>query len=66
MAGGYIQEAQLVRAGFVIGLGLFDRITGVLQVDEIDAFDHAAIGNVETGYDADTDGQSLVFLYNAS
>ena len=33
-------------------VGLIHRITGVLQFDKIDALDHAAGSNVETGNDA--------------
>ena len=35
---------------------LLDRIARVLQVDEIDPFDHAAVGDVEAGNDAGADG----------
>ena len=56
MAGGNIEEAQFVGPGRIIGTGLFDRIAGIAQVDEVDALDHPAIGNIETGNDTDADG----------
>jgi hypothetical protein len=37
---------------------LLYRITGVAQVNKVDALDHAAIGNVETRNDADADGHN--------
>ena len=55
MACSDIEEAQFVRPRLIIGLGLLDRIAGVLQVDKIHALDHPAIGNIETGNDADAD-----------
>jgi hypothetical protein len=56
MAGGDVEEAELVRARRIIGARLLDRIAGILQIDEIDALDHPAIGDIETGNDADADG----------
>ena len=53
VAGGDVEESQLVGAGFVIGDGRFDRIAGVAQIDEVDAFDDAAVFHVKTGNDAD-------------
>ena len=47
-----IEKTQLVGPGSVIGNCRFDRITGVDQVNEVHAFDHTAIGNVQTGDDA--------------
>jgi hypothetical protein len=58
VGGGDVEKAQLVGTGSVIGLRLLDRIARIAQVDEIDALDHAAIGDVETGDDADADGHS--------
>jgi hypothetical protein len=46
VAGGNVEKAQLVSACRIIGARLLDRIARVFQVDEIDTFDHAAIGNV--------------------
>ena len=53
VAGGDVEEAQLVGAGRVIGDRRFHRIAGVAQIDEIDALDHAAVFHVEAGNDAD-------------
>ena len=58
MAGADIEKAQLVRACRVISARLLDRVTGIDQIHEIDALDHAAIGHVETGNDADANGQA--------
>src|SRR6185369_5118205 len=44
-----VEEGELVGPGRVIGYGRFHRIAGVAQVDEIDAFDDAAIFNVQAG-----------------
>src|SRR5581483_3362064 len=52
VAGGDVKEAQFVGAGGVIGDRRFHRVAGVAQVDEIDALDHAAVFDVETGNDA--------------
>jgi hypothetical protein len=41
VAGGDVEEAQLVGAGRVIGAGLLDRIARVAQLDEVDALDDA-------------------------
>src|ERR1700760_1184529 len=53
VAGGDVEEHQLVRAGAVIGAGLLDRIAGVAQIDEVDALHHPPGLDVETGNDAD-------------
>ena len=52
MARGNVEKAQFVGAGGVIGNRGFDRIASVAQIDEIDAFDHAAVFDVEAGNDA--------------
>ena len=49
---GDVEEAQFVGARRVIGLGGFDRIAGIAQVDEIDALDDAAVLDIETGNEA--------------
>jgi hypothetical protein len=56
VAGSDVEEAQFVRTREIVGAGLFDRIARILEVDEVDALDHAAIGDIETGDDADADG----------
>ena len=53
VACGDIEKSELVGAGFVIGDGRGDRVAGIAQVDEIDAFDDAAVFHVEAGNDAD-------------
>ena len=53
VAGGDVEEGQLVGARRVIGDRRFDRIAGVAQIDEIDALDDAAVLHVEAGNDAD-------------
>ena len=53
VAGGDVEEAQLVGAGRVIGHRALDRIAGVAQVDELHALDDAAVLDVEAGDDAD-------------
>ena len=60
MAGGDVEEAELVGPRRVIGLRLLDRIAGVAQVDEVDALDHAPIGDVEAGDDAGADGHAAL------
>src|SRR5262249_18743243 len=47
-----VQKDQLVGALAVISGALFDRVPGVDQIDEADAFDHATAVNVETRNDA--------------
>ena len=48
-----VEEGQLVGAGLVIGDRRCHRIAGIAQIDEIDAFDDAAVFDVEAGNDAD-------------
>ena len=48
-----VADRQFVSTGSVIGDGGFDRIAGVAQIDEIDAFDDAPVLHVEAGNDAD-------------
>ena len=49
---GDIQECQLIRAGLVVDLGLFHWVTGIYQINEVDALDHSSILDIETGNDA--------------
>jgi hypothetical protein len=51
-AGGDVEEGDLVGALLVVAAGNLDRITGIPQFDEIDAFDDPAGGDVEAGNDA--------------
>src|SRR5262249_35674298 len=52
VAGGDVEERELVGAGRVIGHRRFNWIAGVAQVEEFHALDHAAVLDVETGNDA--------------
>ncbi len=51
-AGADIQERDLVGALTVVATRDLDRIAGIAQIDEIDALDDAALGDVEAGNDA--------------
>ncbi len=53
MARGDVEEGEFVGAGPVIGDSRRDGIASVAQIDEIDAFDDAAVFDVEAGNDAD-------------
>ena len=50
--GGDVEEDQFVGAVAVVAVGQFDGIAGIAQVDEVDAFDDAAAGDVEARDDA--------------
>ena len=56
VGGGNVEKTQLVGPRRVVGLRLLDRIARIPKIDEIDALDHTALGDVETGDDADADG----------
>jgi hypothetical protein len=47
-----VEESDLVGALVIVAFGDLHRITGIAQFDEIDALDHAAGVDVETGNDA--------------
>ena len=49
---GDVEEGQLVGALLVVAGGDLDRIAGVAQLDEVDALDDAAGGDVEAGDDS--------------
>ena len=51
-AGGDIEKGEFVGALVIVAVRDLHRIAGILQLDEIDALDHAAGGDVETGNDA--------------
>ena len=53
---GDVQEGQLVGALLVVPAGQLDRVAGVDQIDEVDALDHPALGDVEARDDANGDG----------
>ena len=46
VAGGDVEESELVGAGGVVDGGLLDRVAGVAKIDEVDAFDDAAVFDV--------------------
>ena len=50
--GGDVEKDQFVGAVAVVALGQFDGVARIAQVDEVDALDHAAAGDVEAGNDA--------------
>ena len=52
VAGGDVEEDQLVGAFGVVARGLLDRIAGIPQRLEMHTLDHPATGDVETGNDA--------------
>jgi hypothetical protein len=60
MTGGDIKKAELIRTGRVIDPGLFDRIAGIAQADEIDALDHAAVFHVQAGDDTNFKHECLL------
>ena len=49
---GDVEEGELVGALLVVARGDLDRIAGVAQLDEVDALDDAAGGDVEAGNDS--------------
>ena len=49
---GDVEEGELVGALLVVARGDLDRVAGVAQLDEVDALDDAAGGDVEAGNDA--------------
>ena len=51
-AGGDVEKREFVCALIVIACGNFNRVACVAQLNKIDALDHAAVGDVETGNDA--------------
>ena len=52
VAGGDVEEAQLVGALAVIDPRLLDRVAGIDEIDEVDALDDPAVLDVEAGDDA--------------
>ena len=60
MAGRNVQETQLICTLRVIGAGEGDGVSGVAQVDEIDALHGAAVFHVEAGDDAGLEHESRV------
>jgi hypothetical protein len=52
MGCGDIKKHQLIGQFLVIELGVFNRVSGILQVYEIDALYHPAVFNVKAWYDS--------------
>ena len=52
MRGGDVEKYQFVGAFIGVAPTQFDRVAGVAQVYKIDAFDRAAVFDIETGNDA--------------
>ena len=50
--GGDVEEDEFVGALLVVAIGQFDGIARIAQVDEVNAFDDAAGGDVEAGDDS--------------
>ena len=50
--GGDVEEDEFIGAIAVVALGEFDGVARIAQVDEVDALDDAAAGDIETGDDA--------------
>ena len=53
VAGGDVEEGEFVRPGRVVDRRLFDRVAGIAQIDEVHAFDHAAVFHVQAGDDVE-------------
>src|SRR5690606_19158542 len=51
-AGGDVEEGDLVGTLLVVASGDLHRVTGIADVLELDALDHAAVVHVEAGNDA--------------
>jgi len=65
MAGGDVEEHQLVGAGGVIGPRLLHRIASVAEGDELHAFDDAAVLDVQARYDPDLQRHAAAFSASA-
>ena len=65
VAGGDVEEAEFVGACRIIGGGGLHRIAGITQRDEVDALDHAAIGDIEAGDDADGERHAATLIASA-
>jgi hypothetical protein len=52
VAGGDVEEGQLVGAGSVVKGRLLHRITRVAQSDKIDAFYDSTVFDIQAGYDS--------------
>ena len=52
MSGCDVQEDQLIAAGFIVGLGRINWITHISQINKVDALDHPAVLDIQTGNDS--------------
>ena len=50
--GGDVEENEFVRLLLVVGDGTFDGIARVDEIDKVDAFDDASVGDIEAGDDS--------------
>jgi len=50
---GDIQKGQFIRPGMAVGDAAGNRITGIADVDELNALDDASVLHIETGHDSD-------------
>ena len=62
---GDVEEGEFVGALLVVAARDLDRIAGVAQLDEVDALDDAAVGDVEAGNDAFGERHGVVRLPRA-
>jgi hypothetical protein len=58
VAGGDVEEAQLVGAGLVIDLRLFHRIARITQAHKVDALHDASVLHIEAGNDPNLQHQA--------
>ncbi len=47
-----IQKGEFVSTFYFVGRSDFDRVASVAEIDKIHPLDHAAIFNIQAGYDA--------------
>ena len=52
MGGGDVQKDQLIAAGFIVSLGSINWIAHISQIDKVDALDHPAVFDIQTGNDS--------------
>ena len=65
VGGGDVEEAEFVSPGRIIGGGGLNWIAGITQRHEVDALDHAAIGDIEAGDDADGQCHAATLIASA-
>ena len=52
MRGSYVEQNNLVRAGIGVSCGQLCGISGIAEIEELRAFDHAASVDIETRNDS--------------